>query len=115
MEPIQSDCIVVYITAPTVEDAQSLARSLVKEKLAACVNIIRGIQSIYQWNDAIETDQELLLICKSRTERFDSLKKRVQALHPYDVPEIISIPIQNGSEPYLNWVRDNTGPRPETT
>ena len=110
MEPIQSDCIVVYITAPTVEDAQSLARSLVKEKLAACVNIIPGIQSIYQWNDAIETDQELLLICKSRTERFDSLKKRVQALHPYDVPEIISIPIQNGSEPYLNWVRDNTLP-----
>ena len=114
MEPIQSDCIVVYITAPTVEDAQSLARSLVKEKLAACVNIIPGIQSIYQWNDAIETDQELLLICKSRTERFDSLKKRVQALHPYDVPEIISIPIQNGSEPYLNWVRDNTEPHSET-
>ena len=108
MQPNPSDVIVVYITAPTLEDAQSLARALVEEKLAACVNIIPGIHSIYQWEQAIQNDQELLLICKSRTERFDSLQKRVQALHPYDVPEIISIPVQNGSEPYLNWVRDNT-------
>ena len=94
--------------SPSQEEAQSLAQALVKEKLAACVNIIPGIQSVYQWDNAIQTDQELLLICKTRTERFDSLNKRVQALHPYDVPEIISIPLQNGSEPYLNWVRENT-------
>ena len=108
MQPSTSDFIVVYITAPNQEEAQSLAQALVKEKLAACVNIIPGIQSVYQWDNAIQTDQELLLICKSRTERFEALSKRVQALHSYDVPEIISIPLQNGSEPYLNWVRDNT-------
>ena len=108
MQPTTSDFIVVYITAPSQEEAKSLAQALVKEKLAACVNIIPGIQSVYQWDNAIQTDQELLLICKTRTERFETLKKRVQALHPYDVPEIISIPVQNGSEPYLNWVRENT-------
>ncbi len=108
MQPSTSDFIVVYITAPNQEEAQSLAQALVKEKLAACVNIIPGIQSVYQWDNAIQTDQELLLICKSRTERFEALSKRVQTLHSYDVPEIISIPLQNGSEPYLNWVRDNT-------
>ena len=108
MQPTASDVIVVYITAPNSEDAQTLAQALVQENLAACVNIIPGIQSVYRWDNAIQTDTELLLICKSRTERFDALKKRVQALHPYDVPEIISIPVQNGSEPYLNWVRDNT-------
>ena len=108
MQPTTSDFIVVYITAPNQEEAQSLAQALVTEKLAACVNIIPGIQSVYQWDNAVQTDQELLLICKTRTERFEALNKRVQALHSYDVPEIISIPLQNGSEPYLNWVRDNT-------
>ena len=108
MQPNASEFIVVYITAPNLEEAQSLAQTLVREKLAACVNIIPGIQSVYQWDNAVQTDNELLLICKSRTERFESLKKRVQALHTYEVPEIISIALQNGSEPYLNWVRENT-------
>ena len=108
MPPNHSDIIVVYITAPSQEVAHALARALVEEKLAACVNIIPGIQSVYHWEDAVHVDEELLLICKSRTERFDLLQNRVQALHPYDVPEIISIPVQNGSEPYLNWVRENT-------
>ena len=108
MQPSTSEFIVVYITAPSLEEAQSLAQALVREKLAACVNIIPGIQSVYQWDNAVQSDEELLLICKSRTERFEALKNRVQALHSYDVPEIISIALQNGSEPYLNWVRENT-------
>ena len=108
-----SDIIVVYITAPNLEEAQSLAHALVQDKLAACVNIIPGIQSVYFWEDAVQTDNELLLICKSQADRFDALKTRVQSLHPYDVPEVISIPLQNGSEPYLNWVRENTTPKPK--
>ena len=108
-----SDIIVVYITAPNLQEAESLAHTLVEEKLAACVNIIPGIQSVYFWNEAVQSDNELLLICKSRVDRFEALKTRVQSLHPYDVPEILSIPAQNGSEPYLNWVRENTTPKPE--
>ena len=110
MQPSESDTIVIYITVPNVAEAQSLAQTLVSEKLVACVNIVSGIQSVYAWEGSVHTDAELLLICKSRTERFETLKSRVQSLHSYDVPEIISMPIINGSEPYLNWVREHSTP-----
>jgi len=110
MQPTDSGAIVVYITCSKPEEAQSLAQTLVGEKLVACVNIVPGIQSVYSWQGSIQTDTELLLICKSRTERFDELKLRVQSLHSYDVPEIISLPVLGGSEPYLDWLRDNTTP-----
>ncbi|MBT6176744.1 MAG: divalent-cation tolerance protein CutA [Deltaproteobacteria bacterium] len=111
MQPTQTDTIVIYITVPNADEAQSLAQALVSEKLVACVNIVSGIQSVYSWQGEIQKDSELLLICKSRTERFEALQNRVQSLHSYDVPEIISIPITNGSEPYLNWVRENSTPQ----
>ena len=110
MQPTEPDTIVIYITVPNADEAKSLAQTLVREKLVACVNIVSGIQSVYSWEGSIQTENELLLICKSRTERFEALKNRVQSLHSYDVPEIISIPILNGSEPYLNWVRENSTP-----
>ena len=110
MQPTESDTMVVYITVPNADEARSLAHTLVSEKLVACVNIVSGIQSVYSWEGSIQTEAELLLICKSRTERFETLKLRVQSLHSYDVPEIISLPILNGSEPYLNWVRENSTP-----
>jgi periplasmic divalent cation tolerance protein len=100
--------VVVFITAPTDEEAALIAKSLVESKLAACVNIIRGIRSIYSWQGRIEDDTEVLMIAKTRQELFESLSSRVKELHSYDVPEVIALPILEGSEDYLTWLRDST-------
>lgn len=99
-----SEFLVVYITAPPGEEAQRLARALVSEKLAACVNRIPRVESVYSWEGRVECDSEDLLIVKTRAEVFDQLKTRVRALHSYDVPEIIAIPIVEGDESYLEWM-----------
>ena len=98
-----SEFLVVYITA-SGENAQDLAGALVSEKLAACVNRIPGVESTYTWEGQVERDTEDLLIVKTRADLFDRLKERVQALHGYDVPEIIAVPIVEGSESYLEWM-----------
>ena len=98
-----SEFLVVYITA-SGENARDLASALVREKLAACVNRIPGVESTYTWEGRVERDTEDLLIVKTRTDLFDRLKERVQALHGYDVPEIIAVPIAAGSESYLEWM-----------
>ena len=100
--------VVVYITAPTDEEAALIAKSLVESKLAACVNIIRSIRSIYSWQGRIEDDTEVLMIVKTQQELFEPLSSRVKELHSYDVPEIIALPIIEGSEDYLKWLRDST-------
>ena len=100
--------VVVFITAPTDEEAALIAKSLVESKLAACVNIIRSIRSIYLWQGKIEDDTEVLMIVKTRKELFEQLSSRVKELHSYDVPEIIALPIITGSEDYLKWLRDST-------
>ena len=98
-----SDFLVVYITASR-ENAVDLASALVDEKLAACVNRIPGVESTYTWEGKVERDTEDLLIVKTRADLFDQLKERVQALHAYDVPEIIAVPVVEGSESYLEWM-----------
>ena len=98
-----SEFVVVYITA-SGKNAQDLASALVQEKLAACVNRIPGIESTYTWEGRVERDTEDLLIVKTRADLFDRLKERVQAFHGYDVPEIIAVPIVEGSESYLEWM-----------
>ena len=98
-----SEFLVVYITA-SGENAADLASALVREKLAACVNRIPGVESTYTWDGRVERDTEDLLIVKTRAGLFDRLKERVQALHAYDVPEIIAVPIVEGSESYLEWM-----------
>lgn len=98
-----SEFLVVYITA-SGENAKDLATALVREKLAACVNRIPGVESTYTWEGRVERDTEDLLIVKTRADLFDRLKERVQALHGYDVPEIIAVPIAAGSESYLEWM-----------
>ena len=98
-----SEFLVVYITA-SGENARDLASALVREKLAACVNRIPGVESTYTWEGRVERDTEDLLIVKTRTDLFDRLKQRVQELHGYDVPEIIAVPIVAGSESYLEWM-----------
>jgi len=97
--------ILVYITAKDKEQALSIGRALVQERLCACVNIIDSMTSIYEWEGQINTDNEAVLIAKTVSEKFDSLQKRVKELHTYTCPCIISIPISNGSAQYLHWLK----------
>lgn len=102
------DSIVVYITASGEEEAAKIARILVEERLAACVNILKDARSIYRWQGKIEDEKESLMIIKTRKELFDPLVKRVKEVHSYTVPEIISLPIIEGSEDYMKWLREVT-------
>jgi periplasmic divalent cation tolerance protein len=103
-----TDAIVVYVTAPSAEKAAEIGRALVEAGHAACGNIIPGIRSIYRWKGKIEDESEALLILKTRKQEFEALRDRVQAMHPYDVPEVIAVPIEAGSEKYLEWVIKET-------
>jgi periplasmic divalent cation tolerance protein len=101
--------IVVLITASSEDEAAKIARGLVDAGLAGCVNIIKDIRSIYSWEGKIEDGPEILMIVKTRGTLFDSLMKKVKELHSYTVPEIIALPIIDGSEDYLRWLREVTG------
>ena len=96
---------VVLVTAPDPEVAAQLARRLVEEGLAACVNLVPGVRSIYRWQGALQEDAEVLLIAKTPAARVDALVTRVHALHPYELPEVIALAVAAGNEPYLDWVR----------
>jgi len=98
------DYIVIFITAPEEKVGSEMARTLVEEKLAGCVNIIKEIRSIYFWQDKVEDEPEVLLVIKTKKDLFEKLKERVKTLHPYSVPEIIALPIIEGSEDYLRWL-----------
>ncbi|TBH20598.1 divalent-cation tolerance protein CutA [Thermus thermamylovorans] len=100
---------VVLITAPNEEVARTLARALVEERLAACVNLVPGLTSIYRWQGEVVEDQEVLLIVKTTTFAFPRLRERVLALHPYGVPEILALPVAEGHQAYLDWLRENVG------
>ncbi|XP_055957292.1 protein CutA homolog [Patella vulgata] len=95
-----------FITVPDMEVAKQLSHGIVKEKLAACVNIIPGITSVYEWENEINEDKELLLMVKTHTSKVDSLSEYVRHNHPYDVAEVISSKIDNGNPPYLKWISD---------
>ena len=97
---------VVYVTCPDMEVSKKLAGSLVENNLAACVNIIPKITSVYKWEGKINNDEEYLLVIKSKTDAFEKLSTFVKNNHPYDVPEIISLPIQNGLKDYLDWINN---------
>ncbi|KAE9549005.1 hypothetical protein FO519_007778 [Halicephalobus sp. NKZ332] len=100
---------VVYVTVPSQEVADKIARSAVEQRLAACVNIVPGIKSVYQWKGKVEEDNELLLIVKTKTTELERLRDHVIKNHPYEVPEFISLPIESGSEPYLKWINEQVG------
>ena len=99
--------ITVFVTC-SPEKAPDLAGELVKSRLAACVNIIPGVRSIYAWKGEVCDDAEVLLVIKSRADAFEALRARVVDLHPYDVPEVIALPIVAGHQPYLDWLEDST-------
>jgi len=102
------DEIVVFITASDEEEASKIARALVEERLAGCVNIIKDIRSIYSWQGKIEDEKEVFMVVKTQKSLFDSLMKRAKELHSYTVPEIIALPIIQGSEDYLKWLKEVT-------
>jgi len=102
--------VVVLITTASEEEAQKIGRILVEDGLVACANIIPAVRSIFRWEGQVTEEQEVLLVLKSVSEAFDSLEATVKAHHSYSVPEIIALPIQTGSEPYLEWVRETTRP-----
>jgi periplasmic divalent cation tolerance protein len=105
-----TDVEVVLVTAPDAAVGQRLARALVEERLAACVNVVPGVHSVYRFEGKIHEDPEVLLVVKTRTERAAPLEARVRELHPYDMPEVLRVPLAGGSPPYLEWVREGTRP-----
>lgn len=99
-----TEAIVVLVTAPGPEKAAEIARALVEERLAACGNVVPGLRSIYRWEGKVQDDPEALLVLKTTRPRFEALRARVLALHPYEVPEVIALPVEAGSAPYLEWI-----------
>ena len=100
--------IVILCNTNSQENAELIAKTLVTEELCACVNIIPRIQSIYKWQGKIENDTEFLMLIKTKNELFEAVKTRIQNLHPYEVPEIISFDITNSNKEYLDWINQNT-------
>ena len=96
--------LVALTTVAAEADAERIARSLVEAGLAACVNVVPGVVSFYRWKGTVERDQEWLLVIKTRGERFEELKAALVAQHPYELPELIAMPVAGGSEPYLEWL-----------
>ncbi len=103
-----TDALVVLVTTPSPERAAEIARTLVEERLAACGNVVPGLRSIYRWEGKVQDDAEALLVLKTTRARFDALRDRVLALHPYEVPEVIALPVEAGSARYLAWIADET-------
>lgn len=104
-----TDALVVLVTAPTAEQAVELARVLVDERLAACGNVLAGVRSVYRWEGSVHEDAEALLVLKTTRARFEALRERVIALHPYQVPEVLALPVEAGSADYLAWIAAETG------
>ena len=103
-----SDELIVLVTTSNAEEASRIAEVLVSERLAACVNIVPGIESIYRWDGKVTRDHESLMIIKTAAERYDELERRVKELHSYSTPEVIALKIERGSEQYLEWIRDSS-------
>lgn len=100
--------VIVFITTPNEDESVKIAHALVSERLTGCVNIIKGVRSIYSWQGKIEDEAEVLMVLKTQEGLFDKLLKRVKELHSYTVPEVIAVPIIQGSEDYLKWLKEVT-------
>ena len=100
--------VLVLVTAPNIKTARKLAGACCGNRLAACVNIVPGLRSIYRWSGAVKADDEVLMILKTPADRLSAARERLVALHPYDVPEVVALPVADGHHPYLQWVIDST-------
>lgn len=105
-----SERIVVLSTVARAEDAERIGQALVARGLAACVNVVPGLVSIYRWKGEVERAEERLLLIKTRRETFAALREALVALHPYEVPEVLALPIEDGHAPYLAWLDENSRP-----
>ncbi|MEN5060293.1 divalent-cation tolerance protein CutA [Luteimonas sp. TWI1416] len=97
-------------SCPDEASAQRIARTLVDARLAACVSLVPGVTSIYRWQGRVQTDAEVLLVIKTTADRLEALTERLRALHPYDVPELVALPVAGGLADYLHWVEAETAP-----
>lgn len=103
-----SNVMVIFITASSLDQARKIGKTLVEEGWVACCNIVQHVESIFTWKGNVQVENEVLLICKTREELFDTVEKRVKQLHSYEVPEIIALPVTHGSKSYLDWVIKET-------
>lgn len=107
MLDVSASVVVVISTLPNPEKAAEIARILVEERLAACVNLVPQIRSIYRWKDAIKDETETLAIAKTTTDRAEALHARLIELHPYELAEVLALPVSGGHSPYLEWVGES--------
>jgi periplasmic divalent cation tolerance protein len=103
----EPQCIVVLCTCPEGDAAGDIARALVEDGLAACVNRLPGVVSNFHWQGRVEEERETLLLIKSTPERLEALSARIKALHPYELPEVVAVPVTGGLAGYLDWVRSS--------
>jgi periplasmic divalent cation tolerance protein len=102
-----TETLVVLCTLPDREHASQMANTLVEEQLAACVNLIPGLVSVFRWQGTVQQDEEVLLLIKTSQAVYPQLEQRIRALHPYELPEIIAVPIQTGQAEYLQWINNS--------
>jgi periplasmic divalent cation tolerance protein len=105
-----TDAVVVLVTAPSAGKAAEIARVLVEERLCACGNVVPGLRSIYRWEGAVHDDAEALLVLKTSRRLVSALKERLPRLHPYEVPELLVLPVEDGLAAYLAWVAASVAP-----
>ena len=104
-----TDVRVVLVTVPSAEKALELARTVVEERLAACVNVVPSVRSVYRWEGKVQDDAEALLVIKTTAAGLEPLRARLVALHPYQCPEVLALPVEAGHAPYLEWVGTSVG------
>ncbi|HKB77486.1 MAG TPA: divalent-cation tolerance protein CutA [Myxococcales bacterium] len=103
-----TDALLVFTTLPSADKAAELAKLVVEERLAACANLLPAIRSIYRWQGKLQDENEVLLLLKTRAEHLERLKLRILELHPYEVPEVLAVPVEAGYQPYLEWLAGET-------
>lgn len=104
--------VVCLLTAASPEEAHRIARTLVDERLAACVNVVPGVRSVYRWQGTVEEAEEVLLVVKTTRERFGALRDRVASLHSYQVPEVLALPVEDAATAYRAWVVESVASGP---
>ena len=103
-----NNALILFVTVPNEEVAETLAKNLVDDHLVACVQVLPGMTSYYRWEGKVHADSEILLLMKTRAEIFPVVEERIVKLHPYDVPQIVAAPLTKVHEPYLSWLVENT-------